>query len=67
MAPNTSQAARIEQDGPSKIPVMTEGDPTPELMQEFENGCLDHFESKEIPEDKQTARIRLSGTTRVLQ
>jgi hypothetical protein len=49
--------AHVEQDGPSKIPIMTEGDPSPEVMQEFENGCLDHFGNKDIAPEKQTARI----------
>jgi hypothetical protein len=49
--------ARVEQDGPSRIPIMTEGDPTPQAMRDFENGCLDYFGNKDIDEDKQTARI----------
>jgi hypothetical protein len=57
MPPASSNVARVEQDGPSKVPILTEGDPSLETMQEFENGCQDYFQNKEIAKEKQTGRI----------
>jgi hypothetical protein len=58
--PYTKNETQVEQEGLPKIPILTEGDMTPErpeLLQEFENGCIDYFCSKEVAEDKQTAKI----------
>jgi hypothetical protein len=56
MAPAAAEP-HVEQDGPKRIPILTEGDPSPEAVQEFENGCLDYFGEREIAEDKQTSKI----------
>jgi hypothetical protein len=60
MAPSnrTSRTeTHVEQDGLNHILILTEGDPSPEVIQEFGNGCLDYFGCKEIKEEKQTAKI----------
>jgi hypothetical protein len=51
--------AHVEQDGPNRVPILTKGNPSPEAIQEFENGCLDYFGEKDIAEEKQTAKILL--------
>lgn len=40
-----------------KAPVLTGGDITPAVMMEFENACLDFFEVKLVPAEKQVAFI----------
>ena len=40
-----------------KAPVLTSRDVTPFVMMEFENACLDFFEAKSVPNDKQVAFI----------
>jgi hypothetical protein len=54
---NMVRAARIEQEGPNRIPILTKGNLNPLTVQNFENGCPDYFRSKEIEADKQTTKI----------
>ena len=42
-----------------KTPILTSRDMTPSVMMEFENTCLDFFEAKSVPNDKQVAFILL--------
>jgi hypothetical protein len=55
-----SKLATVEQDSPSKPPLLTPGDINPAVMRAFEMACLGYFENKDIQEDKQVRKI-LSG------
>jgi hypothetical protein len=59
MPPHAKNVAYVEQDIPSKPPVLHPGDITLEVMREFEDGCVGYFETKEIAEDKQVRKILL--------
>jgi hypothetical protein len=54
--PPAKNVAYVEQIASSKVPILHPGDISPELMREFKNGCLDFFDSKEVP-DKQVRKI----------
>jgi hypothetical protein len=54
---NQSKLAVVEQDSPSRVPVLTPGDLTPAIMRTYETACLGHFETKDIPADKQVRKI----------
>jgi hypothetical protein len=47
----------VEQDAPSKVPILLPGDITPSVMRMYENACNGYFNTKDIPEDKQVHRI----------
>jgi hypothetical protein len=47
----------VEQDKPNCVPILTEGNPSPKAVQDFENSCLDYFGVTDIVEEKQTAKI----------
>jgi hypothetical protein len=47
----------VEQDAPSKPPVLTAGEITPAVMRSYENACLSYFENKDIAEEKQVRKI----------
>jgi hypothetical protein len=47
----------IEQDTPSKVPMLHLGDISPAVMRKFKNACHGYFKSKEISEDKQVRKI----------
>jgi hypothetical protein len=49
--------ARVEQENPAKIPLLLQGDISPEVMREYTDACEGYFEQKEIPEDKQVRKI----------
>ena len=49
--------ASVEQDTPSKAPMLFSGDITPKVMREFEDACFGYFENKEIAADKQVRKI----------
>jgi hypothetical protein len=49
--------AWVEQDSPSKVPVLHPGVISPVVMRKFQNGCLDYFDNKETANDKQVCKI----------
>ena len=54
---NQSKFATVEQDSPSRPPILTAGDVTPAVMRSFEMACFGYFEHKDITEDKQVRKI----------
>ena len=60
VAMNSSKTATVEQDVPSKVPVLTPGDISPATMCEYKHACIGYFENKDIVPDKQVRKI-LSG------
>jgi len=54
---NQSKFASVDQDAPSKAPMLLPGNMTPRIMREFEDACLGYFENKEIALDKQVRKI----------
>ena len=54
---NQSKLAVVDQDSPSKAPVLTAGDLTPAIVHAYEMACLGYFESKDIAADKQVRKI----------
>lgn len=52
-----SKIATVEQDGPSKIPVFSDGEITPEIVKKWEEGCIDFFENKEINKTKHVCKV----------
>lgn len=55
--PSQSKFASVEQDGLSKVPVLSAEDVTPAVMCKYKNTCLGYFENKEIEEKKQVRKI----------
>lgn len=49
--------ATVEQKDPSKPPVLTEGEFTPDIMQDFEEACTAYFESKDVDDAKRVRKI----------
>jgi hypothetical protein len=58
--PSQSHFFTVEQDAPSKLPILTTGKITPSIMHSYENACLSYFENKDIADEKQVQKI-LSG------
>jgi hypothetical protein len=52
-----SKMAIVDQDAPSKVPILSAGEITPAVMREFEDACIGYFENKDIDEDKQVRKI----------
>jgi hypothetical protein len=61
----SSQAkfAVLEQDSPSKVPLLLPSDITPVVMRAFEHACLGYFDTKDVPAEKQVCKV-LPGLTR---
>jgi hypothetical protein len=57
MPSNQTQPATVEQDSPSKAPILTLGEITPAVMRSYETACLGFFENKDVPEDKQVCKV----------
>jgi hypothetical protein len=55
--PSQSKFTSVEQDAPSKVPMLLPGDITPSVMQMYENTCNGYFDTKDVPEEKQVCRI----------
>jgi hypothetical protein len=49
--------AYVEQSAPSKPPILYPGDVSPEILLEFEIGCIGYFDTKEIAPDRQVRKI----------
>ncbi|KIM85721.1 hypothetical protein PILCRDRAFT_5379 [Piloderma croceum F 1598] len=57
-APGNRQFIPKEQkDAPTKVPILNAGDITPDVMREYEDDCINFFDAKEIPTDKQVQKI----------
>ena len=54
---NTNNLAKVEQESTSRLPIMTVGNMSPELIQRFELCCVAYFETKEIAPDKRVRKI----------
>jgi len=46
--PYQLKLASVDQDAPSKVPMLLAGDITPAVMCKFEDACIGYFENKEI-------------------
>jgi hypothetical protein len=55
--PSQSKFSIIEQDAPSKAPMLLPREITPKVMCEFEEACIGYFENKEIALDKQVHKV----------
>jgi hypothetical protein len=55
--PSLSKLASVEQDAPSKVPMLLPGDITPSVMHMYENACNGYFDTKDVPEEKQVRRV----------
>jgi hypothetical protein len=53
---NTKMTARFSVE-PGKPPIITGGELTPELLADFENGCLTYFAWKDVAADRQVMKI----------
>jgi hypothetical protein len=52
-----SKFASIEQDAPSKVPMLLPRDIMPTVMHMYKNACSGHFDMKDVAKDKQVHRI----------
>lgn len=52
-----SKFAVLENDNPSKMPVLSAGDLTAQVVRKYETVCLRYFDNKEIEDDKQVHKI----------
>lgn len=55
--PPQLQTASVEQDSPSKIPLLLPGDISPTVMREYEYACLGYFDTKDVAPDKQVWKV----------
>jgi hypothetical protein len=53
----SSNLATVDWDAPTKVPILNAGDITPDVMREYEDDCINFFDAKEIPADKQVRKI----------
>jgi hypothetical protein len=51
------KTAIVEQENPSKIPVLLKGDLTPTVMREYEQACLGYFDTRDVKPNKQVRKI----------
>ncbi|KAF7966713.1 hypothetical protein HWV62_37300 [Athelia sp. TMB] len=49
--------AAVEQDNPSKVPVLTEGEISPSVLRTWEQCAIDFLENKEIADDKAVRKV----------
>jgi hypothetical protein len=52
-----SKSASVEQENPSKIPVLLKGDLTPTVMREYKQACLGYFDTRDVEPNKQVRKI----------
>lgn len=50
-------SATFIQNDPFKVPIITAGEITPEVMKQYEHGCLDYFDAKDVPVEKQVSKV----------
>src|ERR1700683_4707479 len=60
MAPCNSKPTTIEQDAPSKVPILLPGDLNASIMHNYIESCKGYFNNKEITPEKQVCRILAS-------
>ena len=53
----SSTLATVDWEVPTKVPILNAGDITPDVMREYEDDCINFFDAKEIPADKQVRKI----------
>ena len=49
--------ASVEQNSPSKVPILTAGDISPAVMRQFEHACKNYFIHKKVIADDQVSLI----------
>jgi len=52
-----SSLATVDWDALTKVPILNAGNITPDVMHEYEDDCINFFDAKEIPADKQVWKI----------
>jgi hypothetical protein len=52
-----SHFATVEQDAPSKLPILNTSEIMPAVMCSYENACLSYFENKDIVDEKHIRKI----------
>jgi hypothetical protein len=52
MQNNKTPMASVDQTSPSKVPILSAGDISPQVMRQFEHGCMNFFIQKVIPNDQ---------------
>ena len=55
MAPST--LTTVDREVPTKVPILNAGDITPDVMRKYKDDCINFFDAKEIPADKQVRKI----------
>ncbi|GBE87513.1 hypothetical protein SCP_1101900 [Sparassis crispa] len=50
-------ATSVEQDAPTKVPILLKGDITPAVMREYEDACKGYFEHKSVDAATQVHKI----------
>jgi hypothetical protein len=55
--PSLSKLTSVEQDAPSKVPMLLLGDIMPSVMCMYENACNGYFDTKDVPEEKQVCQV----------
>jgi hypothetical protein len=55
--PPQLRTASVEQDSPSKVPLLLPGDILPAVMCEYEYACLGYFDTKDVGANKQVQKI----------
>ena len=49
--------ASVDQTSPSKVPILSAGDISPQVMRQFEHGCMNFFIHKKVIPDDQVSLI----------
>jgi hypothetical protein len=55
--PSQSKFATVQQDSPSKIPILLPSDITPYVMCSYEQACRGYFDTKDVDDDKKVQKI----------
>ena len=54
---NSSTLTYIKQEGMDHAPTLLHVDISHEVMRDFEGACIDFFNHKDVPEDKQVKKV----------
>ena len=57
MPSNRTPMATVEQNSPSKVPILAASDISPAVMCQFEHACLNYFIHKKVVPDDQVSLI----------
>jgi hypothetical protein len=57
MTPRNTGFATVEQDAPSKVPILLPGDLNASVIREYVESCKGYFDNKDVAAEKQVHRI----------